>query len=225
MNRTALMTLRRRRSSLRRLFLPAAVAIGLSASMARANPIVAVPPSVVTVQPVPVDTSAASFFQPYIDWMTKRPMGFGNYSIGFTMVSNQKNEVASYAEGELRYVPPIGLILRGGLIDPSFDGQGTQYFNDRQFQMPDCNQQPGTFNVAPWSPFNPLATDKLKVDIDAKTGQVTLTLLSWGNARLTFNTVCDPVAGLIYGFAPGNAAAPKTMCVFSFKKLFAAIPR
>jgi len=136
-------------------------------------------------------------------------------SIGFKMVMNKADTSwAQYTEGELDYTPPRHV---GNFFLPaSLDGVATQYFSDRGWDCSDvCGGQPSLLK----NPFNPNATDKLRVTINLGLVQenVIFTLLSWGNARSMSNPQCDDA--FMYG------RMDDAMYVFSFKKQTATIPR
>jgi len=155
------------------------------------------------------------------NWFITQPNGPGNYSIAFTMVTNRSDgKYASYSEGnsgspaELFYHPAsrVGLFWFPAYL------QGTvrQYFSDRRWAP-----SGGLFAV---NPFDPGRTDQTQVTISlgssifgSPEGEVTLTLLSWGNSQVSFPASCQD--GLMYGFN-GN-----TMFVMSLnKQYFPIIP-
>jgi hypothetical protein len=150
------------------------------------------------------------------NWFQTQPNGPGNYSINFNMVTNRSDgKYASYSEGsagtpgQLYYHPASNV---GFFFIPAYlQGDVTQYFSDRRFTT-----SPGTFAI---DPFDPARTDQTRVTIllgntilGAPFGQVTITLLSWGNAQSNFIPSCQN--GLMYGFV-GN-----TMFVMSLNKSY-----
>jgi len=156
-----------------------------------------------------------------VNWINTQPNGPGNYSITFTAVTNRSDgHYASYLEspttaagavvpgpGKLTYHPPYTI---GGWFFPAYlQGDMAQFFSDRRY--------------GPGNPFDPSKTDKTRVTISLGTylgvqfGQVTFTLLSWGNAQSTFIPSCQN--GLMYGFIDN------TMVVMSLNKQYDPLVR
>ena len=150
------------------------------------------------------------------NWFQTKPKGPGNYQIDFNMVTDRSDgKYASYSEGpgasigHLYYYPAH---ISGLILFPAYlQGDVRQYFSDRRWAS-----GPGLFAV---NPFDPAHTDNTRVTINLGTsifgipfGQVTITLLSWGNAQSSFVPSCQN--GLMYGFV-GN-----TMFVMSLNKDF-----
>lgn len=137
--------------------------------------------------------------------------GNDNY-VAFKMVGNRgASDWAQYAEGELRYTPPVFNPLFG-FRPARFRGEATQFFSDRLWYEP---APPGSFGL-PGHPFNPYATDKLRISFDLgflspTNGHLTYTLLSWGNASATVEPKCE--GDYMYAFLNDQ------MLVFSFKKV------
>jgi hypothetical protein len=135
--------------------------------------------------------------------------------IDFKMVMNKADmSWSQYTQGELTYHPPRHL---GNFFLPAtLDGVATQYFSDRGWDCSDvCGGAPSLLK----NPFNPNATDQLRVTINLGIVQenVIFTLLSWGNASSMSNPLCDD--SFMYG------RVDDAMYVFSFKKQSAMIPR
>src|SRR5579862_9650101 len=175
-----------------------ALAATTIASFAHAgNPIQIINPNIpIYIQP---DTSSSDFLKPFVQWLNLSNAS-GLHTVNFTLVSNQASGLASYATGSLA--------LSGGKLT----GTGSQLFSDRLYAWPSNG---GGLNFATY-PFNPFQADNLGVSIDPATGNVTLTLKSWGNKTVTFSTVADPGSGTIYGFG----GSPRTMEVLSLQDRF-----
>jgi hypothetical protein len=154
--------------------------------------------------PIPAQAqSCTTFLDNLENWLVTKPNGPGTYEIRFNMVTNRSDgKYASYLEGPagtpgvLNYYPAHSV---GGFLFPAYlQGTGTQYFSDRRY-LPS-----GGVGFA-WAPFASGATDQTKVTISlgnslfgSQFGQVTITLLSWGNASSSFMPSCQN--GLVYGF-------------------------
>ena len=148
--------------------------------------------------------------------------GSRNNLIEFKMVGNRENsDWAQYATGTLDYTP--SRLVGGWFFLPArFNGQATQYFSDRLWYKP---QPPGSFGGY-GNPFNPDATDQLKVSFNiggllssgtgGSYGDLTYTLLSWGNASATVTPQCQ--GNYMYAYLNDQ------MLVFSFKKISQEIP-
>jgi hypothetical protein len=93
----------------------------------------------------------------------------------------------SYTEAHLRLqgTAPSGAPLLGTRSE--YPGDGKQYFSDRRYPSPD-------------GPFDAHRTDALPVAIDGSTGAMTLTLLTWGGARIDV-PVTQCAKGVLYGFS------------------------
>jgi hypothetical protein len=122
-----------------------------------------------------------------MNWAKIIPI-FGNNVVNVTMTSNVHNrKFASFSNAKLDYRSPFfsGLVF----VSESLTGDGTTYFSDRKW---------GGVN-----PFNPAQQDKIRLrltknSLDATKANVSITLLSWGNAQVNFSAQCDN--GHIYGF-------------------------
>jgi len=171
---------------------------------------------VFAIAPNATAQSCNAMLTDFQNWFQTQPNGPGNYSISFNMVTDRADgRYASYAEGggassaSLYYHPATSV---GFIYVPAYlQGTAVQYFSDRRFTT-----SPGTFAL---DPFDPARTDQIRVTINLGStifgspfGQVTITLLSWGNAQSTFAPSCQN--GLMYGFV-GN-----TMFVMSLNKSF-----
>jgi hypothetical protein len=137
--------------------------------------------------------------------------GNDNY-IAFQMVGNREAaDWAQYTTGTLRYRPAQfnGFFF----LPPRFYGDATQSFSDRIWTEPP--PQGGLFGVD--HPFSPYAKDKLRVGfnigllLNGNYGDLTYTLLSWGNASATVTPQCQ--GNYMYAFLNDQ------MLVFTFKKV------
>lgn len=146
--------------------------------------------------------------------MVKKPQGPGDYSIGFTLVSNSSNNVATFAEGRLSYFPATPKIKNFPGTPARFESEGKQYFSDKRWG--------GSGLFADPNPFDPNQTQTLKVRIDISTAKVTLTK---GNTTIaSFNAHC--AGGMLYGMPQAlGRGAVSTMYVISLSKGFVAIPK
>jgi hypothetical protein len=135
-----------------------------------------------------------------MNWV-KNPQANYYNQIGVTMTSNvNTRKFASYSTSIYMSYYPAKLLITGYLPERLI-GEGKTYFSDRTWNhpIPGCT---GFFcNSA--EPFNPDTTDKLRITLkkhatNSTLANVTLTLLSWGNAQLNFNASCNN--GHIYGF-------------------------
>ena len=152
-----------------------------------------------------------------------RSLGNGA-SVNVALVTNQDNQIVSYAKGSLVYhrnrvnVGGIGIDMESLANDPD---QPLQYFfSDRMLDI-DPPPAPGTFGHNPRQPFSANATDKLGMAfvgfISIQTTPVTihLTLLSWGNA--TFTVELAPLGNLLYGTgAPVGTLTDSAVYIVSF---------
>lgn len=138
--------------------------------------------------------------------------------VAFQMVGNREaSDWAQYTTGTLRYQPGhwSGYLY----FPPRFSGEATQYFSDRVWTEPP--PPGGLFGTA--HPFSPYATDKLRVSFNLSLfnplnyGNLTYTLLSWGNASSTVKPQCQ--GNYLYAFLDDQ------MLVFTFKKMSVPIPR
>jgi hypothetical protein len=179
-----------------------------------------VPPVLTNVN----DPSSPNFLKKFVDFMTQKPNGDGNYQINYTLNTLAGSGLASYAEGSLQYNPAKLMIVNNKLVTipatlaTAANGPKNQLFNDRRYALTNSP-------FAPTFPFDPTVADNLGISIAPDTGKVTLTLKSWGNKQITFDTVADPMTGVIYGFAQASAGKPRQMVVISLQKLFFPIPR
>jgi hypothetical protein len=169
--------------------------------------------------PVPARAQDCTTFLSNLQtWLVTKPKGAGTYEISFNMVTNRSDgRYGSYSEGPtgtpamLTYHPAHFI---GGFWIPAYlQGEVVQYFSDRRYL-------PGGGIGFAWAPFDSSKTDKTLVTINLSTlgtsfGTVTLTLLSWGNAQVSFKGSCQD--GLMYGFT-GN-----TMVVMSLNEYYAPI--
>ena len=117
--------------------------------------------------PALAPVSCSTMLEDYSDWAKQSPTSSVKYQVGFTLASNQPNNLVSYTEGSLDYSPGSSTIwytIPRGLV-----GQGTQYFSDRRY-----GPGPQTF------PFASTKVDALGVTIYPSSSTVTLQLLSWG---------------------------------------------
>jgi hypothetical protein len=133
------------------------------------------------------------------------------------MVTLNSNDVASYAETRLYYLParkdPVGRVIPGkyqtlkagsqGVDQPKFDfGKSVQVFSDRRTTAPPVE---GTFVGLPshlLQKFDERRADDLAVEVtDTQPVHVTLTLRSWNNVTSTFNPSCE-AGGFMFGSTP-----------------------
>lgn len=189
-------------NSMRKYFLTAALLCGLVASVAA------------------VDARAQDSCQPLIADLVAHastPVGNGENYVTYKLVGNREgSDWAQYATGELHYTPGrfYGYFYRW----PSFGGDSTQYFSDRLWSKP---APPGSlFGAGPF-PFNPDATDRLRIGFNimgwsGNYSDMTYTLLSWGNASQTVSTKCQ--GGYMYAFLNDQ------MVVLTFKKVTIKYP-
>ncbi len=146
-----------------------------------------------------------------IDHASKQD-GNDNY-IAFQMTGNREaTDWAQYTTGSLRYSP--GRFFGFHFLPPRFNGEAVQLFSDRIWSEPP--PQGGLFGVE--HPFNPYAKDKLRVSFNISPfssngsyGDLTYTLLSWGNAAATVTPQCQ--GNYMYAFLNDQ------MLTFSFKKV------
>ncbi|HZS04919.1 MAG TPA: hypothetical protein VFD58_08805 [Blastocatellia bacterium] len=137
---------------------------------------------------------------------TSTPVAGGENVVHFKLTGNRgASDWAQYAEGTLHYRP--GRFVGWLSFPPSLSGDAEQFFSDRTWQFPG--------EVFTSHPFNPNATDKLRLSFDispwsANYGRMTYTLLSWGNAHTTSDPQC--ASGYLYGFLNDQ------MYVITFKK-------
>lgn len=139
--------------------------------------------------------------------------GNDNY-IAYQMVGNREaTDWAQYTTGTLRYYP--GHFVGFFYLPARFYGDGTQSFSDRIWTEPP--PQGGLFGVE--HPFSPYAKDKLRVSFNigglvingGSYGDLTYTLLSWGNASATVTPQCQ--GNYMYAFLGDQ------MLTFTFKKV------
>lgn len=142
--------------------------------VATATPVLASPAlSTVVIPNTSQLAPTQQFLQQWADWYASSTPSYTR-SIQFYLSTNSGlTNVVSYAAGNLVYHPNTGI----------FDATVTQYFNDRLWAYPAS----GNYLAIPDNPFNPKKTDQIKVEINKNTGQATITLVSWGNAKVTFN--------------------------------------
>jgi hypothetical protein len=145
--------------------------------------------------------------------------GNDNY-VYFQLTGNREAaDWAQYTTGALRYTP--GRFNGFFYLPPRFGGDATQMFSDRIWSEPP--PQGGFFGVQ--HPFSPYATDKLRVSFNigglflngSNYGDLTYTLLSWGNASATVTPTCQ--GNYMYAFLNDQ------MLTFTFKKISNPIPR
>lgn len=125
---------------------------------------------------------------------------FGENSIGVTMTTNvNTRKFASYTTASLDYKP--GFFTKFGFISERLIGDGETYFSDRTWD----NAPSGCtgFCFSDLQPFSPKKKDKVRIALTKYLGDVTkanvsITLLSWGNAKVNFVAQCDNKH--IYGF-------------------------
>ena len=135
--------------------------------------------------------------------------------VTFQMTGNREaTDWAQYTTGTLRYTPSR---LVGGFyfLPAHFSGDAKQSFSDRIWTEPP--PQGGLFGVE--HPFSPYAKDNLRVSFNigglilngGSYGDLTYTLLSWGNASATVTPQCQ--GNYMYAFLNDQ------MLTFTFKKV------
>ena len=136
-----------------------------------------------------------------MNW-AKTSSSWNDNKIDVTMTTNVHNrKFASYTTARLDYLPPIS---NGILFAPArLTGDGQTYFSDRTWDhAPPCT--PGSlFCVQDLQPFSPDKRDKVKITLtknltDFTKANVSITLVSWGNAKVNFKAQCDN--DHMYGF-------------------------
>lgn len=125
-------------------------------------------------------------------------------SIGATIVTNQDNNIASYATGALYYhaASLIGPIWRPARLSTSGSDPLKYYFSDRMLDI-DPPSPSGSFGHSSRQPFSANSIDKLGVSISLMPGitrVVKFTLHSWGNA--TFSVPMEKRGNLLVGTGP-----------------------
>ncbi|WP_420130038.1 hypothetical protein [Longimicrobium sp.] len=189
----------------------AAFAIGLTA---------AGPAQAIAQSCEPVATGA-------INWIDRRSRGPGTYWITATLVSNQPGGSVStspgepgrahgvgttvaYAEGRLnlvRLVTPVGATPNPGLPFV-LSGTLTQLFSDRLT----------TVRTTIVQPFAATHADRVQMTISAQ-GQITLTLLSWGNTSVPLTEIT--CAGqMIRAVGPGAGAGAQAHILITLRQGF-----
>jgi hypothetical protein len=137
-------------------------------------------------------------------------------SIYVTMVTLNRDDVASYTETRLYYLPavaPVGGVSRPGrfttlapgsqgIDQPKFDfGLNVQVFSDRLVPG-----QPNPLAVGlphrGRQKFDENQADSLALEItDTSPVRITVKLRSWNNTKSTFEAVCEE-DGFVYGSTP-----------------------
>lgn len=145
-----------------------------------------------------------TILQDYYNWASE--IGSSQHVVGVTMSTNlDTRKFVSYSVGELNYYPSkfkkVGGIFV--IVPERLQGDAEQTFSDRVWNEP---PPPGGF-FGVQHPFSPYAKDKLGIDIhvnpgDATKAQVTFTLKSWGNGKVSIDAEC--ANGHIYGFDKGS---------------------
>jgi hypothetical protein len=119
-------------------------------------------------------TPTESYLQQQAQWLSEGSP-FNVNTLTFTMCTNSGNTyVVSYATGSLSYNASTG----------NLEGGASQYFSDRLWT--NIKTAPGKLPANPTLPFDPTRTDQIKIDLNVKTGNATITLLSWGKAVVVF---------------------------------------
>jgi hypothetical protein len=147
--------------------------------------------------------SAAGVIADHVKWLAQ---GSGHV-VRATAVSNQRNRLASYAEGELTIT---GQPFPGSGAPTFLGGVLKQYFSDRRFDLPAS----GAASV-PRYPFSPTATDSTSLNLDTN-GSITLTLKSWGNTSVRLTDV-SCAAGVLHGVTD-NTTGIRSFYAISFSK-------
>jgi hypothetical protein len=120
-------------------------------------------------------TTPESYLQQQVQWLSTSSPPYNTHTLTFTMCTNSGlTYVVSYATGGLTYNASTG----------NLEGGASQYFSDRLWT--NIITSPGKLPPSPTLPFDPTRTDQIKIDLNVKTGNATITLLSWGNAVVAF---------------------------------------
>ncbi len=146
-------------------------------------------------------------------------------SIGVTIVTNQDNDIASYATGSLFYhaASMVGPFWRPARLSTSGGTPLKFYFSDRMLDI-DPPGPPGGFGHSPRQPFSANSIDNLGVSISlmlslSVTRVVKFTLHSWENA--TFSIPMEKRGNLLVGTGPaiGNLT-DNAVYLMSFNGIF-----
>jgi hypothetical protein len=142
--------------------------------------------------------NCSTMLDDFMNW-SKPKGGLYEYFVDVTMTTNVSlPKFASYSTGILDYKK--GGFSKFGIIPDSLVGDGTTYFSDRTWN----NTPPSCTGIClpDLQPFNPKKKDKFRLSLTKNTDttkvNVNITLLSWNNAKVSFQAQCDN--GHIYGF-------------------------
>ena len=124
--------------------------------------------------------TSQQFLQEFVAWAGYVEKGCDD-AVRYYMCSNQEpNTRISYAQGKPDLDPESGVFRCE---------EAPQYFNDRTWA------EPASGTVCP---LDPKQTDKFRLEIDTRAGKATITLLSQGNYKATFDLRYEN--RLLYGF-------------------------
>lgn len=134
--------------------------------------------------------------QPLLDDLINHASASSNNYVDFKMTGNRGgSDWVQYTTGTLKYSP--GRFVNPFWFPPTFSGEAEQSFSDRIWYEPPAPGCTG-FCSTPAHPFNPHAKDKLRVSFKISPlatggnyGDLTYTLLSWGNASATVTPQCQ----------------------------------
>ena len=143
--------------------------------------------------------------------------------VGVTIVTNQDNGIASYANGSLLYhaFSLIGPFGRPARLSTTGGEPLKFYFSDRMLNI-DPPPPSGSFGNSARQPFSADSIDKLGISISLQFSNVRVvkfTLHSWGNA--TFSVSMEKRGNLLIGTGPaiGNQT-DHAVYVISFHGIF-----
>jgi len=154
-------------------------------------------------RPVPVahaDAACGALLAPHVAFLKNNPSSWVDVKLAS---SEDTRFLVSYTRAALvsRGTAPSGAPLLATQTGYPGNGDGKQYFDDRRYP------------TAPNGPFDASATDALGVAIDSATGAMTLTLRTWGGARIDV-PVTQCAKGVLYGF---STTSPNTLWTAIFR--------
>ena len=156
--------------------------------------------------------SAKTVIADHAKWLASSKNG-KKHVVRATTVSNQRNRLASYAEGELRI---SGVPFPGTNAPTSMHGTLRQYFSDRTHS----GAAPKSGVAVDQHPFSPAQTDQLELMLSSD-GSISVGLKSWGSKviKLTDISCRDGVVTAVT-----DTAEPRSVYVISFAKRTRATP-
>ena len=143
----------------------------------------------------------------FFNWAVQQDLNKGKCIVDCTLVSNQADNVVSYATGQLEFSPAEAVV---DVVKKSaqFSGELVQLFSNRLDEHGD--------------PFDQGQSETIRLVISGGTGPVehpspatlSVTSLNWGNVEFNFALQC--MAGVIYGTGnPIGTDAPDALYVVS----------